>query len=187
MIDLLNIPDAIALQTQLNSNPTNFNSLAIAQMAEIRQSQVFRGRAYVVPETSNPANFAINTYATYRTHVRLIPNSFIWGLAWSWAFDTGFGYSRIMSLTISDQCTGEDFFSDFVLNSAMIGSYTQSFPSYVLPRPRLVGAPGEIIVQISNGSSNVNGVPAATGHGQLIIFVSEPAIRELAGEGFTNG
>lgn len=168
------IPDAFLLNTLSTSNPLDYTSLTLVQMDALRQCSMYRGRVYAEPDVSE---LPILPYTTYKTQIRVIPDSYVWGLSW---VDTSSVTSASVAVQLTDTCTGLDFFSDFIVSSAFgtsAGFFSigpNGLPT-LLSKPKLIQAPGLINVQISNRST---GTSQRNAVGQLLVFTSEPVTRE---------
>lgn len=178
------IADAFTLNTGFRNNPYNYYTVALKQIRALRECSLFRCKLFPVPEPMPINGGGVETfqtvaaYSTARYTVRLIPNSYVWGLAYV-EMQTNFTQTlgRSATIQITDACTGLDFFDDFLIASAFEffrttgSSYPPNpFPS-ILIQPKLIQDPGLLNVQVSNRVSG----PLLC---QLVLFVAEPAIRE---------
>lgn len=174
--DLSNLPpicDGFTYNASIAATlPYSYHRIALDSMEILRRGKFRRFHVFVVPDDFNEP---IPAYAEVDMQIRLIPDSFVWGVS---CLELNGIYQQAAAVDfvvqITEACNNVDLFYEFITGDSFSYGTTAAnwfgFP-HLLTQPRLITAPGLLNVKVSNRLST----PLTC---QLLIHVAEPAIRE---------
>jgi len=165
--------DGFLLDTSMRASP-NFRYMALEQWEELRRTGSYRTKYWTVPENSN---IAIPAWNSYEYQIKCIPGSAIWGFIWTQGIP-GSGplfQPGPFSVQVRDACTGVAVGSEWIRtdNWAFQGGAGNPAP-FQQPFSRLivVAAQGLVTVEICSQQTT-----PATGV-QLVLCGGEPVCPE---------
>jgi hypothetical protein len=146
---------------QFNPGPGRYHTYALAAAYALRMASGFRPALYAVPDTSNAE---VAGSSPFEGRISVPPSSYLWAIAATSSETDGF------DLQLRDNRNKREMFGKrtFYQNTSGQGSSAGiAHPLFMLPRPRLVLAPGELTVQIFNRSASQNTV-------QVVLYFVQP-------------
>lgn len=141
--------------------PGWYEPMALGQLEAIRKSGLYRARWHAVPEEP----VALAAYDTLEQQVRIVPGSYLWGIASS--------VLGALLVRIVEGSTGIPFMNDFVYGSSLSAPTAGgTHHPILLTQPRLITDPGWVQVEISNTSAAM----IAAANLQLVLLCAEPCV-----------
>lgn len=162
-----------------NSKPVHYLSYyhnALTGLEPLRRANAMRLRMHGIPD---PQFVPIPPYESVEKQIRVLPGSYLWG----WSFyceQNGTNQTPINSIRIVDSCTElpildrpalNTLFSNVVVSGQTQENYGQNTGVILLSRPYIVGAPGLLNVEVTNGA-------AFSCTCQLVLMFAEPSFTE---------
>jgi hypothetical protein len=138
-----------------------YHTHAIEAMRALRHVAGFRPLLYAVPDISNAA---VPAGAPHEAKVTVPPQSYLWAIAATSSDTDGFDFQ------IRDNRNKRDLFGKrtIYLNASGQGSSQGiAHPLFILPKPRVVLAPGELTIQIFNRAILANTI-------QIVLYFAIP-------------
>ena len=89
--------DGFLLNTQMKCTP-NFRQMALEEWEALRRTGSYRTKYWTIPENSNSA---IPAWNSYEYQIICVPGSAIWGFIWTQSTNAG-----PFSIQVRDACTG---------------------------------------------------------------------------------
>jgi len=171
VLDLPGIVDGFTLNPAIRYRPGYYMALALASMDVLRRANTYRPKIHVLPDDINQP---IAAFETLEYQVRVVPNSYVWGLILN-QYDAAWANVAAADIwcKITDACNGIPFYEDFpgaamlsTLQNVATDARNACLP-HLLTQPRLILEPGLLNVEIANTAN-------ATRRCQLVMFTAEP-------------
>lgn len=166
------IIDGFTLNPAVRYRPGYIMALALGSLDVLRRANTYRPKLHIVPDDINQP---IAAFETVEYQVRVVPNSYVWGLIFNQYHEQNWSAVAATDtwIQITDACNGIQFFDDFVsgqlftsLQNVVTDQRNASLP-HLLTQPRLILEPGLLNVEIANTATG-------TRRCQLVIFTAEP-------------
>jgi hypothetical protein len=168
------IVDGLTLNTRIVHLLSYYHN-CLSQLEDLRRASGLRFRMLGVPD---PQFLPIPPYEVVEQQMQVQPGSYLWG--WNfWASQSG-GMNPVNAIRIVDSCTELPIIDRPVLSTLMANANVngqtqlnigQNRGVILLAKPYLVGAPGLINVEITNGAN-------ASSQCQLLLMLAEPCLNE---------
>ena len=171
MLNTGSIVDGFSYNPQLKFLPNRYWCLALSAMEPLRRAKDhYRFKMYTSPVDSQ---IPIGPYASHESQIRIVPESFIWGMSVSVfdaAYATNVDYDDI-TCQITDTYSHIPFFSDdaYILGALRFNLSLSNFKLWpvLLPQPRCILGDGIVDIRFVNRTDENRYV-------QLCLFCAEP-------------